>query len=138
MNKNVCVNFISCLFLCILIYKFLTYILQEIFALLDPLSSLGISLLKLYTVNFIIKCWVNDFQMSLLNKMRNLLELVESILLMMQHYSIEDLSQVLIQVQVDIVTHVLDFLQLGFDALQGIQTHTHILFLKFINQFLLI
>ena len=77
-------------------------------------------------VDLVIKLRVLDFQMSLLDQVRDLFEFLESIIGVMHHYPVEDLSEVGVQIQLDRGSAVLGFLQLLLDALESFRVHTHI------------
>jgi len=77
-------------------------------------------------VDLVIKLRVLDFQMSLLDQVRDLFEFLESIIGVMHHYPVEDLSEVGIQIQFDRGSAVLGFLELLLDALESFRVHTHI------------
>ena len=66
--------------------------------------------------------------MSLLYQVRDLLEFLESVIGVMHHDPVEDLSEVGVQIQLDRGSAVLGFLQLLLDALESFRVNTHIVF----------
>jgi hypothetical protein len=74
--------------------------------------------------------------MSLLNKMRNLLELVVSIIRVVKHDAVEDLSEMGVQVKLDSAALVTGLLKLRLNALESFQAYAHLyiyfnLYMKF-------
>lgn len=64
--------------------------------------------------------------MSLLNKMRNLLELVVSIIRVVKHDAVEDLSEMGVQVKLDSAALVTGLLKLRLNALESFQAYAHL------------
>jgi len=75
-----------------------TYFLKESFALLDPCLLLWVGLLVLDRVDLEVRLGVLDLEVGLLNEMRNLLELVVSIIGVVEHDAVKDLSEMGVQV----------------------------------------
>jgi hypothetical protein len=103
-----------------------TYFLKESFALLDPCLLLWVGLLVLDRVDLEVRLGVLDLEVGLLNEMRNLLELVVSIIGVVKHDAVKDLSEMGVQVKLDSAALISGLLKLSLDALKSFQAYAHL------------
>jgi len=80
----------------------------------------------LNSINFTVELRVLDFQMCLLNQVGYLFELIKGIILVVKHNTVEDLSQVCVQVKFNSAALVSGLFQLCLNAFEGFQAHAHL------------
>jgi hypothetical protein len=105
---------------------FNTYLFKKSLALSDPCLLLGLTLLVLNGVNLEVSLGVLDLEMGLLDEMRNLLELVVSIIGVVKHDAVKDLSEMGVQVKLDSAALISGLLKLSLDALKSFQAYAHL------------
>jgi hypothetical protein len=102
------------------------YLFEQILAFLDVEGSLGVVLLELYLVHLVVVLRVFYLEMRHLYQVRDLFEFVKSVVWVVHHYSVEDLSEMSVEIQLNSTPAVSRLFQLLLYALQSVQVHAHI------------
>lgn len=103
-------------------------LVEEVPAALDPAKALTLSLTNVASgsIDLEVTLRISKAHMSALYQGRDLLKLVESVGLVVQHDAVEHFSKVAIQVLVRVTSHILRLSKLFSDLVERFNTKGHI------------